>query len=66
MTLLADRFALLPARWFLALNFAVISLSIYDVIGRSAYQAFMNASILTVNFLVVVAYLVVMRLRRLA
>lgn len=66
LTLLTDRFRELPARWFLALNLAVIAFSIYDFIGRSAYQAFMNASILTVNFLVVVGYVVVARVRRLA
>ncbi len=66
VTLLADRFLELPARWLLALNFAVIGLTIYDLVGRAAYQAFMNASILTVNFLIVVAYLAVVRLRRLA
>jgi alpha-1,2-mannosyltransferase len=66
LTLLADRFLELPARWFLAANLAVIGLSIYDLVGRAAYQAFMNASILTVCFVVVVAYLVTLRLRRLA
>ena len=42
-------------RVLLGVNFAVISLSIYDVMGRAAYGTFMNWSVLTVNYLVVVA-----------
>ena len=61
VTLLTDRFVELPLRWLLAINFIVIGFSIYDLIGRTAYQAFMNASVLTVCFGVVIAYLACMR-----
>jgi alpha-1,2-mannosyltransferase len=66
VTLLADLFVALPLRWLLALDFAVIALSIYDLVGRTAYQAFMNASILTVCFAMVVAYLAYLRAAKLA
>ena len=65
VTLLIDRFPELPARAVLGLSFAVIALSIYDLMGRSAYQAFMNASVLTVCYAVVLAYLFDVRARRL-
>ncbi|MBM3311041.1 MAG: DUF2029 domain-containing protein [Candidatus Aminicenantes bacterium] len=48
-------------RVLLAVNFAVIGLSLYDVLGREAYAAFMNASVLTVNFLVLAAALFALR-----
>jgi hypothetical protein len=66
VTLLAEHFTKLPLRWLLALDFAVIGLSIYDVIGRAWYQAFMNASVLTVCFAIVIAYLAYLRFARLA
>ena len=65
ITFLADRFTELPLRWLLAVNLAVIGFSIYDVMGRTAYQAFMNASVLTVCFAIVVAYLAYARAARL-
>jgi hypothetical protein len=45
---------------------AVIGLSLYDVMGRQAYATFMALSIITVCYLVVVAALVSLRLRRVA
>lgn len=66
VTLLADLFVALPLRWLLAIDFVVIGLSIYDLVGRTAYQAFMNASVLTVCFAIVVAYLVYSRGAKLA
>ena len=65
VTLLADHFVALPLRWLLAINFIVIGFSIYDLVGRTAYQAFMNASVLTVCFAIVVAYLAYLRAARL-
>ena len=65
VTLLADHFVELPFRWLLAINFVVIGFSIYDLIGRTAYQAFMNASVLTVCFGIVIAYLAYMRATKL-
>ena len=43
----------------------MIGFSIYDLIGRTAYQAFMNASVLTVCFGIVIAYLAYMRAAKL-
>jgi hypothetical protein len=55
-----------PARVVLVANFCIIALSIYDLIGRSLYGAFMAWSILTVNFVIVIGFLVALRFRRLA
>jgi len=55
-----------PERLVLALNFCVIALSIYDVIGPTYYGVFMARSILTINFLVVIGLLVELRFRKLA
>ena len=43
-----------------------IGLAIYDVLGRDLYRAFMNWSLITVCFLVVIAALVTLRVRRVA
>ncbi len=51
------RFFPRPARIVLGLNFLVIALSIYDLLGRRLYASFMTASVLTVNFLILVAAL---------
>jgi hypothetical protein len=45
---------------------AVSGLSLYDVMGRRAYGAFMRLSMITVCFLVLIASLVALRLRRVA
>jgi len=45
-------------------NFAVIGLSLYDLLGRNAYAAFMSASVLTLNFLLIVGVLVGLRWAR--
>jgi hypothetical protein len=45
---------------------ATIGLSVYDLIGRSAYAAFMAASIVTVCYLVVTGALGALRARRIA
>jgi hypothetical protein len=45
---------------------AVVAFSLYDVIGRRAYAAFMALSVVTVCYLVVVAALVTSRVRRIA
>jgi hypothetical protein len=44
----------------------VAGFSIYDVMGRPAYQAFMRASIITICYLVIIGGLAVLRLRRIA
>jgi alpha-1,2-mannosyltransferase len=53
-----------PWQILLVVNFCIISLSIYDVMGRSLYNSFMVWSVLTVNFLILVGYLGYLRFRR--
>jgi hypothetical protein len=53
-----------PARFCLALNLAVIGLALYDLMGRDAYAVFMQWSVTTVNFVVLVLALVYLRFRR--
>ena len=62
--------AFLTARWrdfpriaraFLAVDFAVIALSLYDILGRPVYAAFMARSVLTVCFLGLVPALAYLR-----
>jgi alpha-1,2-mannosyltransferase len=56
----------LPAllRVFTIAALAVIGLSIYDLMGRTAYTAFMEASGVTIAFVVVIAALVLLRRRQ--
>jgi len=67
LTLLARRWTDFPrpCRWLLAANLFVIGFSIYDAIGRAAYQRFMAWSVLTASFLLVLGYLGYLRYRRL-
>jgi hypothetical protein len=51
-------------RWILLANLFLAGFSIYDLMGRAAYRAFMGWSVLTVSFLLVVFYLVSLRWRR--
>jgi hypothetical protein len=50
-------------RGFLILNFLVISLSLYDLVGRGLYAAFMSSSIITLDFLALVGYLAYLRIK---
>jgi hypothetical protein len=45
---------------------AVVGLSLFDVMGRAAYAAFMALSVVTVCYIVVIAALTVLRIRRVA
>ena len=67
VTLLARHWADFPpaGRWLLAANLAVIGLSIYDLIGATAYGAFMSWSVLTLSFVLLVGYLGYLRYRAL-
>jgi hypothetical protein len=56
----------LPIRLVTALAVAVIAFSLYDVMGRAAYAAFMSLSIISVCYLAVIAALATIRLRRIA
>lgn len=66
--LLADRLVALPRAWTVvtALAMAGAGLSLYDVMGRSAYAWFMSLSLVTVCFLTMLAALARLRLGRLA
>jgi hypothetical protein len=48
---------------FLGLNFAVIALSLFDLMGRESYARFMSWSVITVNFLVLIGCLAYLRIK---
>ena len=50
----------------LILNLCVISLTIYDLLGRETYALFMSWSVLTINFLFLIGYLTFLRIKKLA
>ena len=49
---------------FLVFNFLIISLSLYDLMGRGLYATFMSSSIITLDFLALVGYLAYLRIKR--
>ena len=51
-------------RGFLVVNFFIISFSLYDILGKELYSAFMSWSVITVNFLILIGYLVYLRFRK--
>ena len=51
-------------RLVLVINFCVISLTIYDIMGRDLYRSFMASSVLTVCFLLFLGYVGYLRFRR--
>jgi hypothetical protein len=48
---------------FLVLDFLLISLSLYDILGRRLYAGFMSASIITIAFLSLLGYLAYVRIK---
>jgi Glycosyltransferase family 87 len=66
--LLVDKLPALPRglRIATALAIAAAGLSIYDVMGRSAYAAFMATSAITICFLIEASALITLRFRRAA
>jgi hypothetical protein len=64
--LIVDNLGALPRglRLASAAAIAVAGLTIYDLIGRDAYAAFMAASVITICFLIEVAALITLRFRR--
>jgi Glycosyltransferase family 87 len=66
--LIIDRLHLLPRglRTATIAAIAVAGLSIYDIMGRDAYAAFMASSAITICFLVEIAALITLRFRRAA
>lgn len=65
--MLADRLGALPRAWAIptAVALAGAGLSLYDVMGRTAYAWFMSLSLVTVCFLMMLATLVRIRVGRL-
>jgi len=55
-----------PMRIGTTVALCLIAFSIFDIMGRPAYQRFMRLSIITVSYLVVIGALVVLRQRRVA
>ena len=51
-------------RGVLVVNFCIVSLSMYDIMGRELYATFMSRSVITINFLVIIGYLAFLRLRK--
>jgi hypothetical protein len=51
-------------RGVLVLNFFIITFSLYDVMGRDLYVRFMSWSVITVNFMILIGYLLYLRLRK--
>ncbi len=56
----------LSARVWLAVDLGIISLSLYDILGRSLYAKFMSISVVTMCFLAFLYYLGRLRFKRLA
>jgi hypothetical protein len=54
------------ARLFLFLDFAVIALSLYDLLGRGLYARFMASSAITVCFLILIGYVAHLRIKNYA
>ncbi len=50
----------------LIINLCIISLSLYDLMGKETYALFMSWSILTINFLLLIGYLSFLRLKKIA
>jgi hypothetical protein len=50
-------------RLILVLNFSLIAFSLYDLMGREFYTQFMNWSVITINYLILIGYLVFLRVK---
>ncbi len=51
-------------RGILVFNFFIITFSLYDIMGRDMYATFMSWSVITINFLVLIGYLMYLRFRK--
>lgn len=51
-------------RGFLVFNFFIITFSLYDIMGRDLYARFMSWSVITINFLILIGYLMHLRFRK--
>jgi hypothetical protein len=50
-------------RWVLIINLSIIFFSLYDIMGREFYTAFMSYSVITVNFLILIGFLLYIRFK---
>jgi len=68
VVIILRRWSAIPGPWkvFLALDFAVIAFSLYDLLGRRLYGQIMSWSVPTVNFVILAAALLLLRLKRTA
>ena len=55
-----------PLRVITWITIGVIGLSLYDLLGRQRYRAFMDWSVITLCFVVIIAALITLRIRRVA
>lgn len=51
-------------RILLVCNFLIIFFSVYDIIGKDLYSAFMSLSLTTLNFLTLIGYLAFLRFKK--
>ncbi|NIO48976.1 MAG: DUF2029 domain-containing protein [Candidatus Aminicenantes bacterium] len=51
-------------RGVLVSNFFIITFSLYDIMGRDLYARFMSWSVITINFLILIGYLIHLRFRK--
>jgi hypothetical protein len=65
VTLIVNHADLLPRplRYTVVAALLVIAFTIYDIVGREAYRAFMDAAVISVCYLVVIAALAMLRFR---
>lgn len=68
LTIILKYFSLYPLFWryVLVFNLCIISLSLYDLMGRKAYSVFMSWSVLTISFLILLGYLSYLRVKKIA
>ena len=68
LTIILKYFSLYPLFWryVLVFNLCIISLSLYDLMGRKVYSVFMSWSVLTISFLILLGYLSYLRVKKIA
>jgi hypothetical protein len=66
LMIILDHFSSFPRSWKIGLiiNLCIIFFSLYDILGRDFYAFFMSLSVITINFLILLFYLVYLRFKR--
>jgi hypothetical protein len=64
--LILQNFFRYPRLWrgVLVVNFFIIAFSLFDIMGRELYAKFMSWSVITFNFLILIAYLSFLRFKK--